>query len=319
MAGNVLSRIICKAAGEIRQMHNAAALERIRAPENAAVEELIVAARETPQAEVELVNASAMAERLEAEGLADAVPDADAEDGVAKSEDIIGYDIECDNPTAITREAVGTALSADAIAQRGLMDVTNLAHLQAEELVSVGTAHPTQIRLLDGAQPGNLSGSTQNVNLVEQIRLAQNDPTMHVGMDTGYGISVTPSDAVRTAIAECVAAEACAVPITYAAGEIQSHRSNSAAPNAVAAFQQESPAPTVPVVQRRPELCDDETIDGGALSDEMALQEMGYIQTGLPVVTQGDMALAEEIVAAGDAVAIAAVAECLANETIERE
>ena len=103
MAGNILKRSMCKAACDVRQMQNAAALERIRTPEStAAVEELIVAAREAPQAAVELVTASVMAERLEAEGLADAVPDADsdadsdsdadadAEDGVPKNEDIIG-------------------------------------------------------------------------------------------------------------------------------------------------------------------------------------------------------------------------------------
>ncbi|MFA5693086.1 MAG: hypothetical protein WC907_05660 [Acholeplasmataceae bacterium] len=82
---------MCKAACDVRQMQNAAALERIRTPEStAAVEELIAAAREVPQAEVELVTASVMAERLAAEGLADEIPAENAEDGTPKNEDIVG-------------------------------------------------------------------------------------------------------------------------------------------------------------------------------------------------------------------------------------
>jgi hypothetical protein len=273
MAGNTLSRIMCKAAGEIRQMQNAAALERIRAPESTvAAEELITAAREAPQAEVELVTASVMAERLEAEGLADAIPDADAEGGVPKNEGV----------AEITSESIGAALSADAIGRSGLLDITNLGHLQAEEPVG-GIVHPAQIRLLDGAQPGNLSGSRQSINIVETMRRMQDNPSMFdnpmisAAMNTRRDFSITTSDAVRAAIAECVAAEACGVPAPLIVSEPQTYRTSSEVPNIAAEPSTEEGV--VPIARRRPKLCDDETVDGEALSDaDMDLQEIGYIQ-----------------------------------------
>jgi len=165
MAGNTLSRIMCKAAGEIRQMQNAAALERIRAPESTvAAEELITAAREAPQAEVELVTASVMAERLEAEGLADAIPDADAEGGVPKNEGV----------AEITSESIGAADDIRLEIDRSGMDTTEVP---------------------DGF------------------------------------IQIETSDAVRTAIADCVAAEACAVPSVLRQSEMQTHRTSAVVPS----------------------------------------------------------------------------------------